>query len=392
MLVWALDGIEQIGPIDGYSKVEVVERDLATGAWTLEIPLDRDGSSIARRLADATKPGIELHDPDTGWRFGGYLRKRTTRRTARKSSVVFTGRDFQSLLANRLNWPFSTTPLNAWATIYNPDLSVTTVAHNTMYFVCGPGALSYRQIPNLRLGTDPNGGANVTQTRHKHATLIDRFRTYFEGSGYTYRLRLNRDEVGSIAPRSDIVFDTFERPTASIVLDTKLGNIGQLDEIVEANEATFVIAMGAEVDDGPERLVSVAPEGDYTDWEREYTERFMNRPSTDQLDSLAAEANNELAAARRGRSVVVAGANVAGFGRDVDLGWNIDVAVDASFAAQTVTLPVVGSKLTYSTNAGWRRTIDVASNSSALEGPAALRQSIADLERQLRDLESELRY
>ena len=386
--VWGLDGIEQIVPITDYTRVDVVERDLDIGAWRIDLPIG-DASSAASRLLGATKPGIEVYDPETGWRFGGYLRKKSEKRTATKGTVTFTGRDFQARLAGRLDWPDVTDVGRWWITIYGGTLPATTDAHNSMYFNAGPGAPTYRQIESLALGADPAAG-DPRARRIKGMPLLEAYRGLFLGSDYTCRLRLNRDISAGSAPRSELLFETPERQLAEVVLDTKTGTASEIETIDEANESTFAIAMGAEIGDGPERLVTVAQVADFTDWQNEYSETFINRPSTDEADKLNAEANDSLIDASRGRAVKVSGAEVSGYGRSIDLGWRVQVNVETLGGAEAVIVPVVGSTLSFRPDRGWRRQVDVGTHT--LNGPASVQATINNLQRKIRQLEAELRY
>lgn len=220
--------------------------------------------------------------------------------------------------------------------------------------------------------------------------LLEAYRGLFLGSDYTCRLRLNRDISAGSAPRSELLFETPERQLAEVVLDTKTGTASEIETIDEANESTFAIAMGAEIGDGLERLVTVAQVADFTDWQNEYSETFINRPSTDEADKLNAEANDSLIDASRGRAVKVSGAEVSGYGRSIDLGWRVQVNVETLGGAEAVIVPVVGSTLSFRPDRGWRRQVDVGTHT--LNGPASVQATINNLQRKIRQLEAELRY
>ena len=91
----------------------------------------------------------------------------------------------------------------------------------------------------------------------------------------------------------------------------------------------------------------------------------------------------------RGYGVKVDEARVDGWGRDIDLGWLVDVQLGPTFTPSTVRLPVVASTLTFTPEASWVRTVDVGTET--LSGPAALFASIARTRAALRQVEADLR-
>lgn len=395
MELWALDQFNQIGRITTATRVELVERDLGVGGWVVEMPVGNAGD-IGAGLLTATWPGIELFDPDTGWRFGGYL-------TAWSivvdddgiETLRLVGSDFQTDLAAWREWPDHTDVEQWWAVVVGGTIPRTTDLHNTVAANAGAGipssgGLGVDRPPIFGLvhGPDPAGGAPLAR-RLKGEPLIEVAKALLWGTAWTARLRLQRSTTG--AP--SMLFETPARPLASIVLDVKRGTFGRLELTLSAAEATWVIGMGAEIEPPPEpgaRHVarSTRPE---SDWRERHRELFVNRPATDDFEALAAEVNTLMAApeTKSGWAARVDSARVEGYGRDIDLGWLVDVHLGTGFSPTTVRLPVVASSLTFTPAAGWVRTVDVGTES--LSGPAAIYASIARTRNTVRQIENDLR-
>jgi hypothetical protein len=388
MELHALDGLTQIGPITGYTAVTITERDLAVGAWSLELPIDEAGA-VAARMLDATWPGLEVYDPETGWRFGGFLTSVTLLQDAAGvESARFSGHDFQTDLAWRLDYPIATDEGLWWSGVYGGTIPLTSDAHNMVLSNAGPGAISRRQIAGMALAADPGAGPPKAR-RLKGDPVLDVLREMFTGTEWTARLRLTRSTTTGAA---SLLFDTPARPVAQIVLDAKSGTFGAVEHTRSASAATFVIAMGNEVDPildpGGERRV-VAAETPSLDWTTRYRELFVNRPSTDNDPALTDEAQTVLAEGLAPVAVKADRARVDGYGFLIDLGWLVDVRTGTSFGATTTRLPVVASTLTFTPSAGWVRTVDVGTET--LEGPASLLAALTRVARRARKIEGEIR-
>ncbi len=390
MEVWALDRFAQIGRIMTATRVQVVERDLAEGGWLVEMPLGAAGDVGAGLLA-ATWPGVEIYDPETGWRFGGYLTGHTVIVDDDGTELLrLTGKDFQSDLGGWLEWPEVTTPDEWWAYTVGGTIAATSDAHNTVKFNAGYLAATDRpQIYGLQFGANPAAGAPKAR-RLKGEPLIDVMRFLFADSpDYTARLRLMRDGAGD----GFVQFDTPARQLSTLVLDVKRGTFGRVEVATVAANATWVLGMGAEIEPvvtAGERLVAITSATEQ-DWRYRHREVAINRPATDDAAALGDEVFAVMIdpSSWYHRSVKVDSARVDGWGRDIDLGWMVDVHLGPTFTPSTVRLPVVASTLAFTPEAGWVRTVDVGAESPT--GPAALYASIARTRAALRQVEADIR-
>lgn len=383
MELWALDGLTQIDRITQYTAVSVWERDLASGAWLVEMPV-RDAGSVAGAMLAATWPGIEVFDPGTGWRFGGFLTSATITLTDGVETARFMGRDFQSDLAMRLEYPDSADPGNWWVNTEAGTVPLTTDAQTMVYFNAGPGALSYRRTPEgMTFGPDLAAGTPKAR-RIKGLPLLEVLRSLFWGEAWTARLHLVRDPA-SAAP--SVLFETPVRATGTVVLDAQRGAFGSVEHTLAALPTTHFIAMGAETVSPPERLVRTGPGIIGADWRRRHSEVFLGRPSAESADVL----NDEILATYGEQALVsvkVDQAQVDGYGRDLDLGWLVPVRFGTSFSATTTTLPVVASTLTFDERNGWTRTVDLGTERVSNEG--IVMASLASIARRARQLEAEV--
>jgi hypothetical protein len=383
MHVTALDGLVQIGPLTELLDVDVIERDLAVGAWMVRVPLGGVGS-VGQRMLSATWPGIEVYDPGTGWRFGGYLAAATvTQRDDGTSDLTLLGRDMMGELQSRLDWPNVEDAGEWWANVIGGTIPITSDAHNMIGTNAGTGAITSRRIAGLVHAPNPNAGPTKGR-RLKGLPLLDVLREMFTGEDWTARLRLVRSPATG-APA--IEFSTPSRQLAQIVLDARTGTVGAIETTVSAASATWVLAMGAETETPSVRMVEVSAVP-ATSWRTRRVEVALNRPSTDNGPALVDEARGVRRAGAPSTSIKVDGARVEGFGRLIDIGWTVDVRTGSGLAAATVRLPVVASRLTLDPRNGWVRTVDVGSES--LSGPASVLSRLAELGRMMRKIESEL--
>lgn len=382
MQVFTLDGLNQIGPITEPLAVEVIERDLGVGAWSVTMPLGAVGS-IGQRLVSATWPGIELYDPATGWRFGGYLTAQVvTQRDDGTSDLTLLGRDFMGDLAALLEWPNFEDAGAWWSHVVGGTIPLTSDAHTMINFNAGTAAVTSRRIAGLVQAPDPAAGAPKAR-RLRGIPLLDVLREMFTGEAWTARLRLVR-AASSGTP--SVEFSTPARELAQIVLDARTGTVGAVETKVSAATATWVLAMGAETV-APERRVEISAVP-ATSWQTRRVEVALNRPSTDDDGALVDEAIDVRRAAGPATAIKVDSARVDGFGRLIDVGWLVDVRTGAGLSAATVRLPVVASRLTFDPQRGWERTVDVGSES--LSGPSSVLARLAEMGRSMRKIESEL--
>ena len=392
MELFALDRFEQIGQITTATKVEVIERDLGAGGWLVEMPLGAAGEVGAAIISPATLwPGIELHDPGTGWRFGGYLTSWTIVVDENGVETLrLVGSDFQTDLANYLEWPVAANPEEWWVQTVGGTLPRTSDLHNSVDLNCGPAVATIGRQPiyGLEHGPDPAGGDPLPR-RLKGEPLMAVAKALLWGTAWTARLHLIRGDDGSPV----MLFETPGRPLAPVVLDVKRGSFGSVELTWQAAAVTDCIGMGAEITPVvvPDARQVLRNYGFQADWRERHREAFINRPASDDIDALATDVNEavEGPAGAWSRSVKVDSVRVDGWGRDIDLGWLVDVHLGSAFTPSTVRLPVVASTLTFSPEAGWIRTADVGAES--LSGPASIYATIARARYQLRQLEADIR-
>lgn len=389
--LWGLDRFEQVGRITTHTEVEIIERDLAAGGWSVTMPLG-DVGDVGAELLTRAWPGIEVVDRDTGWRFGGYLTDHiVTIEEDGAAQLTLMGTDFQNDLSGWLEWPESTTPDEWWVTTYGGTIPATSDAHNTMRLNAGTGAAAIGRptIDGLVLGTNPAAGPAKAR-RLKGEPLLDVMRFLFaDSTTYTARLRLVRDVMGTGA----VQFDTPARTVSPVTLDAKRGTFGKVEIRTSAAKASWVLAMGAEVEPvvtAGERYVSITSIT-HNSWRTRRRELAINRPATDDVAALDDEVLAVLndPANARSQSIRVESARVDGYGRDLDLGWLVDVHLGDVFSPSTVRLPVVASRLRFTTEAGWVRTVDVGTE--ALPPSSAVFAQIARLRAQLRQVENDSR-
>jgi hypothetical protein len=385
MDVWALDGLNQIGPITTFTKVQIIERDLGLGAWVLEMPLG-EAAGIAARLMAATWPGIEVYDPDTGWRFGGYLTDAIPAVDDQGVETVrLVGSDFQADLGAWLEWPGSDTPIHWWYNSVGGTIPLTSDAHTMVYANAGVGASAeHAQIAGLVQGPDPAGGAPKAR-RIRGEPLLDVLRFLFLGEAWTARLRLVRDTAGA----GSVLFETPARTLAPTVLDVKRGSFGRAEVRSSAAKASHVIAMGGPIVGGlpGERMVrQIRPQEN--NWRYRHRELFINRPATDDSGALLNEAADAFSANNFATSVRVEGARVEGYGLTIDLGQMVTVQLGPTFTPSSVRLPVAASTLEFTPEAGWKRTVDLGGET--LSGLPGVYATIARLSARARKLEGEL--
>ncbi len=388
--LWALDRFDQIGRLTNYTNVQLVERDLAEGGWQVDLPLG-DAGDIGAAMLAADWPGIEVIDRDTGWRFGGYLTDYTVVIDEDGTeSLRLLGKDFQSDLAAWLEWPNSGNPDEWWVVTYGGTIPLTRDAHNTVYFNAGPGApVGRSRIDGLAFGFNPDEGTPKSR-RLKGEPLLAVMRFLFADSvEWTARLTMQRTVAGD----GFVQFDTPARQVATIILDARRGTFGKVEHTTSAAKATWVLAMGAEVTPvvtPGERLVAISASVE-NNWKVRHRELFLNRPSTDNFTALG----DEVTAAQldpeswKRQAAKVDSARVDGYGRDIDLGWLVDVHLGPQFTPTTVRLPVVASSLQFTPAGGWVRLVDLGVES--LKGPAAVYASIARARAAIRQVEADSR-
>jgi hypothetical protein len=407
VLIFGLDGLDRIGQIADIITLEAVERDLRPGSWRLTVPAGEIGS-VARSLLAVAHPGVELWDPDTGWRYGGFVTHRETEVTPTATTVTFAGLDFQAILARRLDRPHP--DLADWDEPVTPlSTSLSTMAVRMIHRNVGPGdaaagataAAAYRRIPDLEVIYQPGIGS-VVNYEPSGRPLIELLQDWFTGFTHTAELRLVRDADGEPALR----FTTPARPKAErLVLSPGMGTMASY-RIVETAAAVTEIAVltGFEnvsgwrdtrwgITFGPGGVELGATSGTPADWRWNLVEGFFPQAglgSDGDTDPVDQEITDLATDNDHTRSVAFEGLEVTGYGRDIGVGWLVDAALDdtldSSGEGSYTELPVVASTLTFTPDTGWRREVDVGAE--ALDrGPAAIYTQLSRLIRRIRALE-----
>ena len=356
MLIRSLDGINPLDDIIEYSEVELVQRDLDSGYWSITLPA-RGLDAPAYRWLNAPNPGIEVFDPNTEFRFGGPARKATRRHDRNRTTVTISGVDFQALLGSRLAWP-NPQNLSDWWKSQDPEgetrypdppltrsMPLTSAAFWLVDQNMGPSALLQRQLASLTYGPDFAAGGTKS-FKSVGEPLLAVLREWFTDSPFGAGLRFKRDQVGAGTPGT-LLFECGARPYSQFALTD-----ATVDEwVVEdtAAEGTWVLAMGGtdkdrieleraalglgEDDSDPTMrfLTELAdPLVDQT-WLRPYNEVFLNRSSLafDLVTGgpLIEAATDELRRKGPKRSLHIPDVTVETFGQDLHIGWLVPTAV-----------------------------------------------------------------
>lgn len=350
----ALDGLDVIGEIVDFLKVDITERDLRAGSWSVELP----DTSIARRMRNADWPGLAAYDPETGWWWGGFVTEEDLELDRGRLTFSFSGLDFQAELANR---PFLPSMPNLDQGTWNPNyavnnLSLTSAAFNIAYFTFGPAAQAGWEIPGLEFDADPNGGP-VEPWLPSFSNCLELWRAQFTDRDWTVRLRYDqRQTVVDSVPRLE--FSTPQRATSPLLFSTQTGEITSARVSERAALSTDCISAGDWVDETDQsqgRLFArdVTPA---TSWRTRRTYSFVDRPG---LDQTQIDVENEAYHRSQGqrKSVEIDSVNVGGWGRDIDIGWLARVQLGEGPYAETDLLPVNTMRLTFDVDQGWQRGI-----------------------------------
>jgi hypothetical protein len=361
---------------------------------------------VARLLLAATNPGIELWDPNTDWRYGGFLTRYQIVRTPSEHTLILHGLDFQAELSRRLDRPAAS--LAAWDAPVTPvSSSITTAARTLVINNAGPSAPAIRRIPNLTIGPNPGAGFIVDREPNGQP-LLERFKDWFTDFTHTAQLRLLRT-ITDTGDTPSLHFSTPARPVATrLSLSPGSASLGTFRTSEEAAGATEIAVLtGFEnmsgyrdtrwgVTFGPSGVVIGATTGTPTDWRWHRSEAFFARPGLGEdgdTDVVDQEISNLAVENDATRSVSFSGVEVDGYGRDIDVGWLVNAAIDPTLdesgEASYVQLPVVASTITFLPQEGWRRTVDVGAEVLS-DGPAAIYDRLARLTRRIRDIERNL--
>lgn len=386
MELWALDDLKQIAPITTYTAVRIEERDLDVGTWSVTVPRI-DGTRLADRWSAATWAGIEVYDPASGWRFGGFVDTVAEVRDAELGeSVTFSGHDYQALLQDRLEWPDYADEGAFWEATGGTN-KLTSWADYIVGTNAGPSALAYRRIPHLVMAADPAAGPNIDRATSARP-LLEALRELFQGrTDWTARLRFRRLIDGT----PQLYYAPLTRTVSPMILSAETGAFNRYTSTERADAATHVISMGSTYIEGaPNRLIS-GPVSTVTDWRSRYSETFISRPQITDIGRLNTDAYAHLATLAQPRQVSLDGITIAtGFGSRIDIGWLVDVATGSSFGATLDRLPVTQATLSWDPDQGWTRTVAVGTIPTG--GPeAAVYAGLAAISRRVRYMEFGLR-
>jgi hypothetical protein len=345
----ALNDLDQAAAVTRWDRVAVTERDLDAGVWEIEAPWD----GTTRAWVGYPLAGVEITDPDTGWRFAGPLTEYELIDRPGASRVILRGKDQMARLGDWLEWPDNLSADRWWEHQTVTFESVTSTAAIIVLFnLLEPGGIgATRTMPHLVVPREIPAGAPKPITSAGDP-ILTRLREWFDGTPWTCRLRMVRSGDG-VTGTPSLEFWAGARPDALAVVRTGQGEVRTK---VAAAKATRVIAMGdtypagvayeraaqglpPEAPDPPVRYVVDAGDqarGDH--WTTPYIERFESRPSSDHL-TLTAEAVDAVNAARSTVTVTVTDVDLGAYGPSgtVDLGAR--VAVEALSADPELVVP-----------------------------------------------------
>ena len=346
-----LDGFDPLGEFVP-TAVKVVEVDSGRGSWQFVAPL-KGPQSAAALLETATYPGLEVWDPETGWRFAGYANSIRRVDVDGTDSIAASGLAFQALLDTRRMYPDPADVTNFWSQRSLTGLASTNAIAEVISQAGGTAILE-RQLFGLQLGTDPLTGPTIDYVADGGDTLLQAFSSWFSGTDHLFRLRLDRSTVDLT---SNLLFEVLERPVAEIGIAPELGNVEEKIVETKAATVTHVIGVGEEIGGGPNREVIESGEAE-TDWTNRRVEAVVNRPGSDAQQTFD-EATRYRRARQSSVSVQLRGVRVDRYGADLDLGWYVQVALGESFNAVTELLPVTRSTVQSLPSGGYERVVDV---------------------------------
>ena len=386
--LFALDGLEQIGQITGYSEVEITERDLNVGSWTVKVPATDRNTSLLYNWRAATNPGLEAVDRETGWRFGGYVTEQRLTKNVQGVTFGMGGVDFAAELQQRLQWPNPYDASTIWAPVPIPERQLTTAIHNLVAYQCGPLASEARRIPDLASVqvNDPAAGG-VIQAMAEAKPLLEVIAGWATNSDYTARLELLRRPGGSAV----LHFHTPFRYRANMQLSLDTGSVGEFEIVQQAAPVETLIGTGAAIDGvTPEtRAYQSNPRHYLTrDWQYRYSEGYRDFPAAG-VNELFTEMlgwRAETAAKTTYKVSDVPLSNYSSLSNDVGIGWRIPVSVSVAGETTSLELPLSASTATYSPDRGWQRTATLGDDLRT--GLGRVMQLLTDTTRRIRRLES----
>lgn len=386
--LFALDGLEQIGPIVGYSEVEITERDLNVGTWDIRVPITPGNESTLHNWRAATYPGFEAVDANSGWRFGGYVTEQKMTQTALGTTIGMGGVDFQAELQNRLHWPDPFDHSSMWQPQTITTRPLTTAMHNLVAFHAGKLALEGRRIPDLvgEQSQDPEAGPDITAVADGKP-LLEVMASWAVDSDYTARLEMWRTPYQGTV----LYFYTPFRYQANMILSTATGSIDSFEVTELASPAETLIGTGGPIDGiEPEaRPAQLNPRNYLTrDWRYRYSEAYRDFPSAG-VNELFTEMLGWKAETAAKVAYKVGGAQLKNFGSlssgDIGIGWRVPVLVDTPGQDTELVLPVTSSTVSFEAETGWKRTATLGDDIRT--GQARVMQMLIDTTRRVRRLE-----
>ncbi|MEM9204535.1 MAG: hypothetical protein AAGC53_23075, partial [Actinomycetota bacterium] len=355
-------------------------------AFTVTVHVDGP-RSVAAQMYEAEYPGLELYNPDTGWRFAGEVTRAEWRRSSTGDDITFVGRDFQGFLNDRVLYPNTGDVTSAWSTRSYNTARASTMALAEMRSNAGDTSLGGRGLFGLTIGTDPVAGPILSYTI-KNQVMLEAFQTWFADSDYTFRLGLIRP--GNIGNVANLHFEVFKRPTSQLFMSPRLGNMEAFVITDEPGRPTHYIGVGRVIDDeNPDAVQRYVIEAGtpQTDWKTRRREVLYSRPSSIDVD-LFSEADQARLNTGATRSIQIEGAEVTGYGHKVGLGWYIPVQVGLFGDGAKEYLPVKASTVTLADSGAFQRTVDIGGLSESTE--QRLYNAIGATTRRLNRLEQEL--
>lgn len=174
--VYARNAAHQVlGEIDDYTKLEVVGRYNAVGAWTIDLA---DSSSKANLLdPNSGNPGggIQIYLDGKLLMSGPLGTFKWARSKDADGKLTAAGGDDNIWLADVLVWPDPAHAVTAQTTaFYSPAAApAETLMKNLVNLNRGPGALVARRAPGLTVETDLGRGPTVTLADKRFEGLLD---------------------------------------------------------------------------------------------------------------------------------------------------------------------------------------------------------------------------
>ena len=356
MLIYACDGLDQIGRVDDWSELSVVERDLDVGNWSITVPLDGDSADVVRTWTrDDVDSSIEVFDPDTGWRFGGPSITKETEISLDGTSVTVRGVDHMIHLARRV---MLFLPLNSedyWLDNIQQSYDLPAPAgwalssevHLMVYEQIDDNPVNaFRRMTNLSgfFEDDPELGPTPTYRVEAGTTILEQVRSLVVDQDFTVRMRLDR-RTNSGVEESSIRFSTPPRTEANVRLSVANGGYEKVTITETRAPWTNTIAVGSEDPGNPGVRFAIASQQLPNKWGSSlYGEQYFNRDGYDD-STLVQEQHAEYLGSFPTSTVRFEGVEVEGFGRRVDVGWLVPAEVTIGGRTELYELPVGSSEL-----------------------------------------------